>query len=257
MLPYLALDNQIHIARCGAEPSTYLGLSHALCSESANFKHLRFGELGLSSLFATRLSALLHLVLHVVVIRAKKQMVRVDTSAHIAAMTDEHAVRDGAVMDYPREAMGAFFGAVPAADMNNAIPMTVATCPQPTAIGLLDMRPETFGKRKQVGASSMTLNKLVRLSLNVALLGVVLDGNVGFLPTTAVAVPVGDFVLRHKNTSCRMTEHALAEGAGRRQEARNNYSFAQCFRQLTITLSKCKYTIIGAFQQRLSSLQGV
>lgn len=195
MLPYLALDNQVHIARCGAEPSTYLGLSHALCGEGANFKHLRFGELGLSSLFAARLSALLHLVLHVVVICTKKQMVRVDTSAHVATMADEHAVRDGAVMHYPRKAMGAFFGAVPTADLNNPITMTVATCPQPTAIGLLDMRPETFGKWKQVRASSMPLDESVWLSFDVALLGVVLKSDVRLLPTTTVAVTVGN-VLR-------------------------------------------------------------
>lgn len=42
-----------------------------------------------------------------------------------------------------------------------------------------------------------------------------------------------------------MTEHALAEGADRRQEARNNYSFAQLFRQLAFTLSAYQYSTNG------------
>jgi len=269
MFPSFAQDNGTNMSFGNTEPLPDFSLGHALHSQRTNLDNLRCCELRRSAQFAKQdrvvMSPLSHHVGVILSICPKPKVMGIYATTvsnvsrrvvHVALVKNLQAVWDRAKVKFPGNAMGQFIAAAAVFTYDTVAGLVDCRSPQPTFIyrAWNNMTPEADSKRD---AFSMPMKEAARLPLNDSESLVVKGSNGGLLPTSAMAVTVGDFVLRHKNTSCRMTEHALAEGAGRRQEARNNYSFVQRFRQLAITLSTCKYTIVGAFQQRLSSLQGV
>lgn len=94
-------------------------------------KHIAVAEFPVI-LFASRLSALCDLVLHVVGRSTKKEVVRIDARRNVAAMANEHLVRYGSVKQLPTDPV--CVRPVLATVDDDAIPVgEYASDPNPTA----------------------------------------------------------------------------------------------------------------------------
>ncbi len=99
-----------------------------------------------ASLAAFKVAAFLYHVYGVVVRCAKKQMGRIHARRIVASMTHIHAFGYGAVMDFPRQAMGTNNALLPANTENTITTVRLCTGPNPTGIRLLDILPEAFSQ---------------------------------------------------------------------------------------------------------------
>lgn len=77
-------------------------------------------------------------VLHVVVLGAYVQVVRVNAESDIAPMVDLFPLRDRAVSEHPREPVGVSFRS----SKSSVASRDRRPSPKPTSIGLADFRPE-------------------------------------------------------------------------------------------------------------------
>lgn len=135
-------------------------------------------------------------------------MIGVNAGWVVALMTNLKSVRNFSKVNLPRNAMRqvGYFG-----DGERAIsffePMA---CPFPAFISgeLVDSTPKTFAERYNELLLIMTLNKSAWFTLNHAHAFVIAFRNRGFLATAAMTIAVWDFVLSHKNASCRMAVSA-------------------------------------------------
>lgn len=77
--------------------------------------HLIAGELMCSRTFSpdSRLSALRHFVIHVVLMRTQEEMVWIDATGNVAFVQHVNAVRDLPAVRFPCKSMGELIGAIP------------------------------------------------------------------------------------------------------------------------------------------------
>lgn len=114
-------------------------------SANANLSNLFFSQDGASAGLALSTSSLLHHIGHVVVIRAKEQVVGVHASRVVAARTivkNLKAVRYGAEAEHPGKTVCPLFVLVVVLRENAVAGFVYAPCPQPARFGLVDLLPE-------------------------------------------------------------------------------------------------------------------
>lgn len=103
-----------------------------------------------------------------------------NTGRIIAVMTDEHAFGDRAKVHFPGDTVCPVRITIPAADPQMPIPVLVSDAfPKPTAIGLLDVAPETLCEVVLWGLA------LVTEDIAVGEVSVTMDGDVPATPAGA------------------------------------------------------------------------
>lgn len=120
--------------RCGFAGSVGSTNSNNVCLTKAHVVRL----------FAQREPTLLDAVLGIVGVRSQKQMSRVDTRSNVAGVANQHTLWDWPICGLPSKAVG-----VPDALACTEEELTVAVgsqagSPQPAAIRLADLAPETL-----------------------------------------------------------------------------------------------------------------
>ncbi len=92
-------------------------------------------------------------------LRSEKEMVWIDASANVALVTNEQAVRDGAIGEFPRDAMGKQSPTLAPSLADEAVaPPPNTSLPQPTTVRLDDALPEPFGEGSSRGLFSHVEN---------------------------------------------------------------------------------------------------
>lgn len=105
VFPRAAMDDVLN----GAVRDLELLSQHATgrrLGESANFSHLCFRQARMTRGVAVGMPSLCHRIVMVVGVGAEEQVGGADTAGVVAVVADQHPIRDGAMLDFPRKAMG-------------------------------------------------------------------------------------------------------------------------------------------------------
>ena len=198
MTPSSAMHNGLNCKKVHAVLFSHIGLLLALSNAIAYFNHLVSGEWRFRGVVVRAASAFGIHVCNVVLIRSKPKMRGIDASRSVAVVANAHAVRDGAEVKFPRQAMShepltvRFHRAVTVFDH--------VAAPQPTLV----WRSGRYSFPKEnvqglcfsglYGLEDMAVKKAHRFALDGAALGARLLGYVGLLSTAAMTVTVGNVV---------------------------------------------------------------
>lgn len=108
--------------------------------------------------FAAILTALGHLIGHIVGGSPKKQVIRADAISHIAGMADSHVVRDRAVVQLIGKAMCSDRVPVMVGGKRAVAPSVCSTYPQPTVTRCFNLFPKPISRLPslRVGAAQST-----------------------------------------------------------------------------------------------------
>jgi hypothetical protein len=148
MTPILALKN---VCNGGTTDAILLGQgairSTTSCVVSANSENVSFVKLCSAVSHTFGLSVFYDFVAHIIGMGAKKKMVRSDAASVVTVMKDIQSADDCAVRQLPRKAMclAADMPAFVALDKESSVaPTGYFAGPQPAAVSLLDVGPETL-----------------------------------------------------------------------------------------------------------------
>jgi hypothetical protein len=153
--PTLAVQNVPEILLRCAVFLGQLSLANAACFIAvARLNNLRVGKPCHAAAFAARISTLTLGVCRILCVRSEEQMVGADTAAisgvtdriePIAVVANLHVVRDRAMSELVREAMGKYLFI---ADADSSVSLfNERSGPQPTAVSLLNLLPKSLLKR--------------------------------------------------------------------------------------------------------------
>lgn len=115
-----------------------------------------------SILFAMCHSAFGGSVMHIVNVRAEKQMVRPNTRANIALVANKHPIRDGAVCENPRESMCKLPSSIHHEPTMTSL-FVSGSGPKPATLSFFNFTPESRFKRLffiPVAASGVAVNSV-------------------------------------------------------------------------------------------------
>jgi len=193
MSPSIALK---HILHSDAVDATFFGKGcdgySAFGKTLSRFNYLLFGKFSVVSFRSNWLAILGYLIRHVVSICAEKQVAWIRAWRVVALMQHPKTVRNGAVCQFPCNAMRRDRFAV-----NAYLPITFsisASLPQPAIV-----RPKNLNARPKMlfnwwcatKASVMRVYKLNWLTLDIATLVLISFCNWGVTPTPALAFTIG------------------------------------------------------------------
>lgn len=160
--PCNPLDNVRNRRRVHAQKCSPLLLATSVGAGLTDCKNVRSSQFCLrmkrSAMHVHRCAAFGVHVTDVVALGAKEKMLRSNTAAVVAAVTDKHAGRDRPKMKLPRNAVGLF--RMPPADcMKMAITGRIKSArPFPTPVALLHLRPKTLGQAWSRGVSGTVVS---------------------------------------------------------------------------------------------------
>ncbi len=163
MFPAYPLANLTNCSGLDAEIMADFKRRPRIYSDLANSIVSEFGQrMSLSAL----LSSLYFAVGHILLMCAEKQMIRIDTRWIVATMTDFKTIRQLAVLEHPREAVGI--------DLRGAcrrafviVKHAIAICiqlrlPDPTGFSFQNLRPEAVNKSKLWFSHAILRRSVVR-----------------------------------------------------------------------------------------------
>lgn len=159
MLPDFSQDNLTYMILGNAKRLPNFFLGHALRGQRTNLEHLGCCEFRCSTQFAKQaawvvISALRNHIVAIVLVRAKKEVVRIDAGAHIATMKHAQVIWDKIKVKFPRQAMSADASLI---HTNYSISVgSEASAPKPTFVrrAYSNVLPESLGN----GAASATVS---------------------------------------------------------------------------------------------------
>lgn len=173
-------------------------VNSALLVALAYFSDLFLGELGDTVRAAARMTTLSHFVSNVVIVCAKKEMRRVTTWPIITLVEYMQATRDGAKCVNVSNAVCMKLAEVPGVSVETISVDVLWPLPLPTIIRstLVHLCPKvSFGKYLfGLDAFVMIPHEAHGISLEVSRRAIIVLNNSCFLPATAVAITVGNFV---------------------------------------------------------------
>lgn len=149
MFPRSVFDNtaycfSVHVGNEGEAPDGYM----PGCIDTPDFRYSLLSKFSRESggdLRTFNIASLCDHVIHIVLCGSQKQMIRSDAQLHVTLMKNQQAVGNESVMDFPRETMG--HNRLSVGQRVTAITTGYMACPQPTAICLMNMQPETLKHR--------------------------------------------------------------------------------------------------------------
>jgi hypothetical protein len=103
--PFFSILDFGNVSLCDSEASSDMTLRSFHCPNLLNLFSGEFMPRQFLALQARRSATFFFTVVHVVFMRAEKQMVRVNAQPGIAMMTYAHAIRDGSPIELPRNTM--------------------------------------------------------------------------------------------------------------------------------------------------------
>lgn len=199
MLPCVEVNNMMNGGHAHAISLAQARDSHALPVECAHFDDLRFREPCIGLRFSARLATLANHIGAIVGGCSQEQMGGVHAARIVfsvwAVMADIHAVWDRAKVKFVAEAMrlvGLLLEGCHAVSVSIERPL-----PYPALgnVASLDLCPERFFAGAEThGVPVMAVDEPDGFALDLAASNSVSFGEWGKLPTTAVAITVGNFV---------------------------------------------------------------
>lgn len=204
MFPSLTMNNLVYGFMANSKAFGYGRLSHAIRVKLANLSYLIFRELG------TRraVPALRGHILHIVQLRANKEMVGVNAGGVVALVKNEHAFWDRTKSHFPRNAMRHFVFALNA---NLPVAMRIDHArpfPALIMVALVHSFPKAIFEWATTGMSNDVLD---RLALYMPMHRVIVGSYLGLLSASAMAVTVGDFLCIHAPILPRLQEAGVCQ----------------------------------------------
>lgn len=233
MRPSFAFNNQTNCGSRDTKSGSDLGMDCAGCGKGTNLTHVITCQPSLRVLCPKGLALPANHIMHVFLLTADNQMVRIDTTRIVAGVAYDSAGWYGAIVQFVTKTVGKYPAPTLislAANAHCAVSiMTLCSNPQPTVLrrSLDDILPKALCNRAScsqaivvtrdemsfrrlndsttstgaadrawvwVSACIVAAYVLPRFALDVAVRFAVSWRNLGFLPTTTVAVTVWDFL---------------------------------------------------------------
>lgn len=146
MTPRFPTNNLANRARFDAEHCAKFGVAIApCCVQRSDVAHVPVREFGCSGMNTFGAASLLMSVGSILHRRAQKQMLRTDTRRIVALMTNNHSIRDRAVVHLPHNTMCTHLYPI---FFQLPVPVIITpSCPDPAIAGLVNTRPKSNMKR--------------------------------------------------------------------------------------------------------------
>lgn len=202
------------VSNHGLTNAVFLGQSclcdSTLCVALPYLLHLLRTELRVVTSFAVQIAAFAHHIVSVVFMRAQKQMIGANASAHVAAMQDKKIFRYRTASQFIANAVRVLILAV---DGKKAVtPVAAYASPQPATISFIHLRPEAVSHR-DVAVTRDTAIRTWAVSLFQSLVYLTNTRDEGFAATIAVA----DFGVRMRAHFGTPNQVSGCQGVGRLQ----------------------------------------